>query len=244
MPRVESATLLPIGAPRIGSVLIDCALSETHTWASSVTRVPVESGSIRSQHIVKAPYVLTIEAVISEIPTDPKRQQIALSYQIAQSRTKGYFDSIPGARALANQGFEKLDPSRNAASKALGPFNPSRAVGVATATRGIALPKTEYSQSDEFQVALSRLLELRESDTPFDYISPLGVVSNLVFENLEIPVDQTGDLLFRARLVEFVETGLTRSRSLAVGQEDASQEPANIGSRTTAEADFQDLLNS
>ena len=92
-------------------------------------------------------------------------------------------------------------------------------------------------------VALSRLLELRESDTPFDYVSPLGLVQNMVFQNLEIPVDQTTDLLFRANLVEFVEVGLTRTQSLAVGQVDASSDPANIGSRTTVPTSFNNLIN-
>lgn len=244
MPRVASATLLPIGSPRIGSVELDCAISETHSWASAVTRVPVESGSVRAQHIVKQPYTLRIEAVISDRPTDPRRQQIALSYQIAQSAARGYFDSAPGIAAKRNQTFDAVQGIYAKARGYGGKANPLNSVGIATATRGIAIPPAEYSASDMLQVALSRLLELRESDTPFDYISPLGVVHNLVFEDLEIPIDQNQDLLFRARLVEFVETGLTRSLSLVIEQEDASSEPANIGSRTTIEADFQTLLNS
>lgn len=244
MPRVQRATLLPIGSPRIGSIEIDCALSESHSWSSSVTRVPVESGAMRSQHIVKMPYQLTIEAVISDIPMDPKRQQIALSYQIAQSAATGYFNTIPGAAAVRNQTQDATLGIIGSVGQFAGAFNPLQSVGIATATRALGLPQAEYSASDLLQVALSRLLELRESDTPFDYISPLGVVNNLVFEDLEIPVDTTSDLLFRARMVEFVETGLTRSRSLTVAQEDASSDAANIGSRTTIEADFQTLLNS
>lgn len=243
MPRVARATFLPMGSPRIGSIELDCALSETHTWSSSVTRVPVESGSVRSQHIQKNPYVLQIEAVISDRPMDPRRQQKALSFQIAQSAVTGYFNTVAGAAAKRNQSQEALLGIIGSASQFGGSFNPLQSVGIATATAGIGIDEHEYSASDELQVALSRLLELRESDTPFDYISPLGLVSNLVFEDLEIPVGQNQDLVFRARLVEFVETGLTRSLSLAVSQQDASGEPANIGSRTTVEANFQNLLN-
>ena len=243
MPRVARATFLPMGSPRIGSVELDCALSETHTWSSTVTRVPVESGASRAQHIVKQPYVLQIEAVISDRPMDPRRQQIALSFQIAQSAVTGYFNTVPGAAAKRNQTQEALLGIIGSASQFGGSFNPMQSVGIATATAGVGTAENEYSASDELQVALSRLLQLRESDTPFDYISPLGLVRNLVFEDLEIPVDQTQDLLFRARMVEFVETGLTRTRSLSLAQEDASSEPANIGSRTTIEAEFQTLLN-
>lgn len=175
---------------------------------------------------------------------DPRRQQIQLSYQLAQSATKGYTDTIPGAAAIRNQAYDKMSGAFAQASQFGGAFNPTQAIGAATATRGLGIPSDEYSASDTLKVAISRLLELRESDTPFDYISPLGVVPNLVFEDLEVPVDNTQDLVFRARLVEFVETGLTRTRSLTLSQEDASSDPANIGSRTTVEADFQQLLNS
>jgi hypothetical protein len=206
----------------------------------------VESGAVRSQHIVKNPYTLSIEVVISDIPVDPNLQAPQLSYNIAQSVVDRYFDTVAGQLALKNQDFGKLygkaSQLKQQASQVLG--NIGQFGGLATAGRAVRFTKPTYSNNDKFRVALSRLLELRESDTPFDYVSPLGVVNNLVFEDLEIPVDTTSDLLFRARLVEFIETGITRTRSLTIDQEDASAEAANIGSRTTADAEFQALLAS
>ena len=244
MPRVQSATLLPLNSARIGNVELDCALSETHTWPSSVTRVPVESGADRAQHIVKGPYVLQIEAVISEIPADPTRQKQQLALILAQSATKGIVDQIPDAAQFRDQAWEKFQYGVNTGINQAGIFNPLAAVTIASSINTIGFGRDEYSASDRFKVALARLLALRESDTPFDYISPLGVVENLVFEDLEIPVDLTSDLLFRARLVEFVETGITRTRSLTIGQFDASAESANIGSRTTRSGTFRNLLAS
>ncbi len=243
MPRVQSATLLPLNSVRIGTVELDCALNETHTWSSSVTRVPVESGADRAQHIVDNPYVLVIEAVISEIPMDPTRQSQQIALSIAQSAGQGYLDSDPGIVAARNQNWDRFQGQANKA-KTAGPFDPSRAVSVAASLQAVAFPRAQYSASDRFKVALSRLLALRSSRTPFDYVSPLGLVENLVFEDLEIPVDATSDLLFRARLVEFVEVGLTRTNSLAISQRDASSDAANIGSRTTIDAEFQALLAS
>ena len=189
MPKVDSATFLTIGSPRIGNIDIDCALTETHTWDSIVTRVPVESGSVRSQHIVKQPYMLEVEAVISDIPIDPKKQQIALARNLAQSAVTGYAESVPGALAFKNQLYEKITGVLAKLNSA-GAFGAANAVRLASGTRALWLQKNEYSAIDQLVVALSRLLELRESDVPFDYISPLGVVSNMVFTSLEIPVDQ------------------------------------------------------
>jgi hypothetical protein len=211
-----------------------------------VTRVPVESGAVRSQHIAKQPYTLTIEAVISDIPVDPSLQAPQLAHNIAQSAVVGYFDTVAGKAAQKNQKFDKLYGKASQFTQIAETIAgyAGTPIGLAMASRAIKFTKPVYSNNDKFRVALSRLLELRESDTPFDYVSPLGVINNLVFEDLEIPVDTTSDLLFRARLVEFIETGITRTRSLTIDQEDASAEAANIGSRTTVEADFQALLAS
>jgi len=244
MPRVQSATLLPIGSARIGPVELDCALEETHTWPSSVTRVPVESGATRSQHIVDMPYTLQLVGVISEYSIDPRKQSQQVALNLASSRVRGYQNTVPGQAARRNQAWDAFDQISGNAARYAGPFNPANAVKLHSLTQALSFQRPEYSSSDQMRVALARILALRESREPFDYVSPLGVIENLVFENLEIPVDLSGDLVFRARLVEFVETGLTRSRSLAISQEDASGEAANIGSRTTVEADFQALLAS
>lgn len=240
MPRVASATFLPLGTPRIGTIDLDCTLTETHTWRSAVTRVPVESGAVRSQHIQDQPFELAIEAVISDRPVNHRKQQAALGRAIAQSAVGGYFTSVPGLLALKNQAYDKINKAV-AGSRVIqvGQVLASTAVAAASAFG----PPDEYSAIDKLMVALSRLLELRASHTPFDYVSPLGLVQNLVFEGLEIPIDSTSDLLFRARLVEFVETGLTRTQSLAVGQVDASSDPANIGSRTTITTNIPNLTN-
>ena len=242
MPTVASATFIPLGTPRIGTIDLDCTLSETHTWRSAVTRVPVESGADRAQHIQDQPFQLKIEAVISDRPVNHRKQQAALGRAIAQSAVTGYFSSIPGLLALKNQAYEKVNGAyaQNIAGNLAGADAlASTAVAAATSFG----PPDEYSAIDKLMVALSRLLELKDSHTPFDYVSPLGLVQNLVFEGLELPIGQESDLLFRASLVEFVETGLTRTQSLAVGQVDASSDPANIGSRTTITTAIPGLTN-
>ncbi len=242
MPEVDSATIMPRHGPMIGNIELDVTMSETHLWSSQVTMVPVETGADRSQHIIFQPYRLEVEAVISDIPMDRRKQAQAAAFSLAGSAVNG-----SPLQAIRNQGWEKFQggmgnfdnrvaTAGGAQGTALGAgtyFDPRNSVGLATALQSIGFDPPEYTAHDRFRVALARMLTLRESNTPFDWISPLGVVENMVFQRLEVPIDTTQDFLFRASLIEYVETGIHRFRSLTGSQEDLSSDPDNIGSRTT-----------
>lgn len=229
----------------MGPIEIDCTITELHSWTSTVTRVPVESGADRSQHIIDNPYMLSVEAVISDIPMDPRKQAQAAAFNIAGSLVSGSpaliaaanqaWPQFQGASQKVNSAFSGAGGEMGVAFGAGSYYDPRNAVGVGLALQSAGYQPPNYTANDKYRVALARILNLRESRVPFDWVSPLGVVENLVFETFEVPVDQTSDLLFRATFVEFVETGLTRTRSLAGPQVDLSSDPDNIGSRTTKE---------
>lgn len=52
----------------IDGFVLDCLLSDTHTFESEVTEFPVESGSTISDNIRSKPLVISLEAIVSNTP--------------------------------------------------------------------------------------------------------------------------------------------------------------------------------
>ena len=76
---------------RIGSLSIECTLSETHSATSRITNQPVEEGSTISDHIVNDPEKVNITGFISDTPLDASYSnysQLAFDtlYQIRDTR--------------------------------------------------------------------------------------------------------------------------------------------------------------
>lgn len=61
-------TFLTVRRPRIGTLELDAAVSETHQQEVDVTEHPVERGSPVSDHLRPKPIQITIEGVISDTP--------------------------------------------------------------------------------------------------------------------------------------------------------------------------------
>lgn len=53
---------------KIGALSIEATLSESHSMTATVTRFPVEGGTIVSDHIVNDPEKITLECFISNTP--------------------------------------------------------------------------------------------------------------------------------------------------------------------------------
>lgn len=55
--------------PQIASIKLDASLSESHSYTSTITDSPLEDGSVVSDHIIDAPFVLSITGSITNVPS-------------------------------------------------------------------------------------------------------------------------------------------------------------------------------
>ena len=53
---------------KIGSIILDAAISEDYNYSSNVTSYPVESGSVVSDHIINDPVSFNISGIIYDVP--------------------------------------------------------------------------------------------------------------------------------------------------------------------------------
>lgn len=224
MATVDSISLLPANGSMIGPINLDAVIDENHIWSNQVTVEPVEAGADRASNIIEMPYRLRITATIADIP---RRTVLSRSLAAFQFLTAGT-SKLPAAGEL-NQKYTEYQNFGNSKNARAIAGNVASAISTA---QGLFSEGT-FSAYEKSIVALARMLQLRATREPFDYISPLGPRPDLVFEALEVPVDTTEDFLFRASLIEFVEVGLTRRDSLAAAQSDLSGDAEDVGTRTT-----------
>lgn len=83
----EAVSLLFRKAPAvIGTVELDCAISESHQAGQDVTDHPVEEGSPITDHARKRPDVVTIEGLVTDTPVGlTQRQRAAQSLGLVDS---------------------------------------------------------------------------------------------------------------------------------------------------------------
>lgn len=236
MPITDSATFMAGGGPMLGPIELTCTISENHTWANQVTMEPVESGANRTDHIIEVPYRLEIVATIADIPASSwlQRAQAGFNFAVSNVPPLNNPESIIG-----EQSFEKFN-----AGKARGVDVAGRFSKAYSQLSSLGFSQRSLSAYESSIVALSRLLQLNASRTPFDYISPLGPMTGLVFESITVPVDTTQDLLFNAVMVEYIEEGVSRSVSLASAQEDLSGDAADLGTQSTVELQVPKALQA
>jgi hypothetical protein len=54
--------------PKIDTIQLDAAISESHEFNNQVTQFPVENGSTIADHVIRQPHVLTIEGFVTNSP--------------------------------------------------------------------------------------------------------------------------------------------------------------------------------
>ncbi len=77
--------IFPVKQSQIGTVTVDAAVSEKHSFASTPTRNPVEEGAKVTDHVELEPVRLSIQGMISDSPLD---------FQILNNIAKGDFKAI------------------------------------------------------------------------------------------------------------------------------------------------------
>lgn len=80
---------------KIGDIVLDATIQETHDYANDVTTFPVETGADISDHIKREPERITIEGFITDTPVKFLGGAIGRSLRIADDeRVKSAFEEL------------------------------------------------------------------------------------------------------------------------------------------------------
>jgi hypothetical protein len=58
----------PDSKAKLGEIVVDAFLKETHSFSSEITEHPIESGGVIADHIYNLPFCLSIDGIISNTP--------------------------------------------------------------------------------------------------------------------------------------------------------------------------------
>lgn len=100
--------LYPDSKARLGELVVDAFIKESHTLSAEITEHPVEDGSVMHDHIMQKPLVLSIDGIISNTP-------MTLVGLTALDSAMNYFhgesnDSVTQAYETIEQFFLKRQP--------------------------------------------------------------------------------------------------------------------------------------
>jgi hypothetical protein len=90
----------PDSKARLGELVVDAYVSETHSFSSQITEHPIEGGSTIVDHVYNQPFCLSIEGIISNTP-------MTLVGLTAFDSVRRYLDGDSNDFALS--AFEKIE---------------------------------------------------------------------------------------------------------------------------------------
>jgi hypothetical protein len=106
---------------KLGAILLDCVLEETHAYESEITDYPIENGSYVQDTVWLKPFKLTIDGTITDTqlldnkPTTTVQSRIGGVYDslIALKNTKDVFQVMTGLKLYKNMIFETWSVQRD-----------------------------------------------------------------------------------------------------------------------------------
>lgn len=127
---MPAATLVYNATPTtLGSLEVDCTVSESHTAENDVTMNPVEGASARTDHIRPMPEQITIEGLVSGTPT-PKGTGRVATHTDPSGKTHRFTSAV--SESDSTGGISRLEAAAAALYKIL---NGGELVTVVTGTR-------------------------------------------------------------------------------------------------------------
>jgi len=135
----EIAFQYQIPKKMIGTFVVDCFMVERYKFSNSVTDIPVEEGSIISDHIVEEPDVIHVEAFIgntefevivndgnsiSNLQAPDRMARVMQAYQALKRMVKQrkLVDVVLGLETFTKMAITKFDIDRDAETGANLPF--------------------------------------------------------------------------------------------------------------------------
>lgn len=112
----------------LGTIAIDAAITETHSFSGEITQFPVESGATIIDHKRINPITLSLECVVSDAPLGPIKQirdnetagQLPSVFVLAQleelHKSAQPFDVTTSLRVYKNMQFTSIEVTREATS--------------------------------------------------------------------------------------------------------------------------------
>jgi hypothetical protein len=112
---------------KIGTLTIDCVVSESHKYDSDVTAYPTEDGASISEHIYNRPFKLSLSGVVSDTPVpssfssyiptpqthDQPLSKQAYDYLLELRNQRTVFTVVTGLQVYANMAFENITFDRD-----------------------------------------------------------------------------------------------------------------------------------
>lgn len=106
---------------KLGAILFDCVLEETHAYESEITDYPIESGAYVQDSVWLKPFKLTIDGTITDtqllqnqaISNVQSRVGFVYDALIALVQTKDVFQVMTGLKLYQNMIFESWNAQRD-----------------------------------------------------------------------------------------------------------------------------------
>ncbi len=109
--------------PTIGAIQIDVSVRETHKQSSEVTSHAIELGADVSDHVRRLPDEVTLEGIVSDLPTNPiDFVELQISGEDTQKRYQDLidlvesadtFELVTGLRSYVDMVFVRFEVDRN-----------------------------------------------------------------------------------------------------------------------------------
>lgn len=109
----EPISLVFAAAPtKIGEVVLDASLRETHTGTATVTEHPVEEGANIADHVRPEPRKLSMDGVISNTPINRTQRTRVVEQFGTEFVTSTLEDQRQGAAGYAESAYARLEEMR------------------------------------------------------------------------------------------------------------------------------------
>lgn len=232
--------------PQIGPIRLNCTTSETHSLRNIITQSPVEGGADRAQHKVPQPRVLALEGVISDRPDNIVDQEwgsipaavLALLPVFNLATTQGVSRENIGTQIASGDPLIAATASANAAAVGAG----AAAGAFLRNKRDRQRARSKYSYKDDADTSWTRMKNLWLDTEPFRVITALDTYENMVVESIDVPEDDSSDLIFRAVFREFEQVDVRRLRYLSDDFNDDGSLPDKTAGKAPREVELPAFL--
>jgi len=243
----------PITHVQIASIWIDVALREQHNSSASVTKHPVEDGSLVADHVQLEGDQLQIEGVVTNTPIEMpgshmggvQGRDTGVRLNVTEMQPMGTSSvTIRGEPSLGVLGLFPLTDQANSIARVFGADarrpREFQMVTPALAARPRSLPMTALGWSGEFDRVTAVHNALRETfraRKPVQVVTKLRVYASMVMTDLTISVDgSSGDSLRFTCAVE--EIVIVKSQTGIAGAPD----PVNVRAKPAVDAGNQNTV--
>lgn len=127
IPSTVTSIFFPAKSPaKIATIQLDCSVSETHSYKSTVTDYPTEEGFYIQDNVYLNPFTLTMKGIITDTPLGFLGENMEIPGNLVESPLeealdnllmlrdkKIVFDVVTGLKIYSNMIFTNFEPTRD-----------------------------------------------------------------------------------------------------------------------------------